>query len=72
MIQHFSFFLIIAGGLKCFGLSVGQLTAPLTSAASMSLVGGTKSVPSDNRETEAFYATAVGATLSLWSLLQVI
>lgn len=62
--------IVSAGGLKCFGLSVGQLTTPLTSAAESTLVTGTK-VPSDNRETEAFYATAVGTTLSLWSVLQV-
>jgi hypothetical protein len=58
--------------LKCFGLSISQLTTPITSAEKSAMLLKDIVVPFDDRETETVYAVIVGVVSLSWISLQVI
>jgi hypothetical protein len=65
----------VGGSCKAFGALCGRVTNPITTSVASKAAGGLLGevqVPSDEREVEVLYATAVGSSGLLYVILQVL
>lgn len=64
---------LLGGALKAFGLSITQLTTPMTKYIPSSAILQTDlEIPSDNREKEVLYASVVFSLVVSWVSLQTV